>query len=45
MIGGKVVTNRGEKTIRVPTARERELEEYDGGSRGKVFTKGKRGVG
>ncbi|QDZ20882.1 hypothetical protein HOP50_04g34090 [Chloropicon primus] len=38
---GQVVTSRGEKYITVKD----EKEEWDGGSRGKVITKGKRGKG
>lgn len=37
---GAVVSNRGEKYVI-----EKVGEEWDGGSRGKVFTKGKRGKG
>lgn len=37
---GKVVSCKGEKYIV-----EKLGEEWDGGSRGKVYTKGKRGVG
>lgn len=37
---GKVVSQKGEKYIV-----EKVGEEWDGGSRGKVYTKGKRGVG
>ena len=37
---GQIVTHRGEKYIV-----EKKKEEYDGGSRGKVMPKGKRGAG
>jgi hypothetical protein len=37
---GQVVSKRGEKFIT-----ESAVEDWDGGSKGKVFTKGKRGKG
>ncbi|GIL70269.1 hypothetical protein Vretifemale_1098 [Volvox reticuliferus] len=39
-LDGRVVTTKGEKFIIEKTG-----EEWDGGSRGKVYTKGKRGKG